>query len=210
MDLYTFLILGHLVGTVLGVGGATMIEVHLKKALSDGSMSLEERKLLGSDFFVTRVGLALAILTGLGFIYVYWSSHQLFRLESGIFWGKMAMIVVILVNAYLLHKHKIGLYWGSALSFVSWWTAFLAGFFLTQGIKIYPMNPLIEFLIVIGGYLLAVTLGAAILHRIREYGKSAEPKASAATPVSMQKPKSEFKEPIVQTADEALGRTPPK
>ena len=176
MDLYTLLIMGHLVGSVLGVGGATMIEFHLNRALKDGKMNADERNMLGADFLVTRIGLVLSILTGLGFIYVYWMTNQMFRLESGVFWGKMAMIVVIVVNAILLDMHKIGLYWGSAFSFVSWWLAFVAGMFLTHNIKIYAQDQLITFGIVIGFYIFAVVVGANILHRLREWGKVVIPK----------------------------------
>jgi len=176
MDLYTLLIMGHITGSVLGVGGATMIEFQLNRALNDGKMVGEERNMLGADFLVTRIGLVLSILTGLGFIVVYWSSNQMFRLESGVFWGKMAMIVVIVVNAYLLDKHKIGLYWGSAFSFVSWWLAFIAGMFLTHNIKIYPQDQVITFGLVIGSYIFAVVIGAQILHKLREWGKVVPPK----------------------------------
>lgn len=179
MDIFTLLIIGHIIGSVLGVGGATMVEFHINRALKDSSMSPDERNLLGADFLMTRIGLVLSILTGLGFIYVYWASNQMFRLESGVFWAKMGMIVVIIVNAYLLDKHRIGLYWGSALSFFSWWFAFLAGLFLTHNIKIYPQDQVITFGVLMSAYILAVVAGAYILHSLRERRKVVRPKESA-------------------------------
>lgn len=167
MDTHTLLIIGHLIGTVLGVGGATMIEIHLNKALRDGKMDAVDRDFLGSDFFITRVGMGLGLITGAGFILEYAAHDQLFRLDSGIFWAKMAIFVIIVVNAYLLHKHKVGLYWGSAFSFVSWWTVMLLGTFLTNNVRFIPSDTLLSFIMVMAIYAATVVVSAYILHRIR-------------------------------------------
>ncbi len=168
MDTYFFLILGHVIGTILGVGGATMIEIHLNKALRDGKMETVERDFLGSDFLITRIGMALGLFTGIGFVFEYWKNDQLFRLDSGVFWAKMAIFVIIVVNAYLLHKHKVGLYWGSAFSFVSWWTVMLLGMFLSNSVAILPGETMISFITVMLVYGAAVVLGAFVLHKLRE------------------------------------------
>ncbi len=171
MDLHTTLIIGHIIGTVLGVGGATFIEIHLNMALKDGVMDQNDRAFLGKDFLLTRIGMAIGLLTGIGFIIEYALHNQLFRLNDGVFWAKMAIFLIIIVNAYLLHKHKIGLYWGSAFSFVSWWTVMLLGTFLTNGIKFFPGNIPVSFVSIITVYLLIVCVGAQILHRIRNMNK---------------------------------------
>jgi hypothetical protein len=168
MSIYFLLIVGHIIGTILGVGGATMIEIHLNKALRDGKMDTVERDFLGSDFLMTRIGMGIGLVTGLGFVLQYWANDQLFRMDSGVFWGKMAIFVIIVVNAYLLHKHKIGLYWGSAFSFVSWWTVMLLGMFLSNSIAIIPGETLLSFVVVMLVYGAAVVLGAFVLHKIRE------------------------------------------
>ncbi len=168
MDVYAILVLVHLFGTVLGVGGATMIEVHLNKALADGTMSADERGMLGLNFVVLRVGLVLAVLSGIGFIIFYHSVGQDFRLQNPVFWAKMAMVVVVLVNALLLQAHKISLYWGSALSFVTWWGIMIAGFFLTNGVRFGFWEIMIS-------YIVMVVAGAFILHRIREWVKQRTP-----------------------------------
>ncbi len=41
--MYTFLVFTHIVGTILGVGGATMIEVHLNKSITKDGVSEDER-----------------------------------------------------------------------------------------------------------------------------------------------------------------------
>lgn len=172
MDTHSLLILGHIIGTVLGVGGATMIEIHLNMALRDGTMDLMERSFLGIDFLLTRIGMGIGLLTGAGFVVEYILNNQLFRLQDGVFWAKMLIIVIIIINAYLLHKHKISLYWGSAFSFVSWWTALILGTFLTSNIKILPAEPVLSTLSILVFYAIVVTISAQILHRIREHIKT--------------------------------------
>jgi hypothetical protein len=174
LETHFLLILGHIVATILGVGGATMIEIHLNKALRDGKMDTVERDFLGVDFLITRIGMVLGLLTGVGFILEYWANDQLFRLASGPFWAKMIIFLIIVVNAYLLHKHKIGLYWGSAFSFVSWWTTFLIGMFLSNSIAILPGQTLLSCIVVMLVYGVAVVLGAFILHKLRERLKATQ------------------------------------
>jgi len=172
MDIHVFLIISHLIGTILGVGGATYIEIHLNAALKDGKMEDYEKKYLAKDFLITRVGMTLAFITGIGFIIEYWSHNQLFRLMDGVFWAKMAIIVIIIINAYLLHKHKVGLYWGSAFSFVSWWSAMMLGILSTNGVKFFPGNVPVSFFSIMVVYGSMVIFGAWILHKLRNFGKS--------------------------------------
>ncbi len=172
MDLYSILLIGHIIGTILGVGGATFIEIHLNLALRDGKMDPFERIIMGYDFLITRIGLGLSFITGIGFIVIYTLKDQLFRLADGVFWAKMCIVLIIVINAYLLHKHKIGLYWGSAFSFVSWWTAMLLGMFLSNAIKIIPSNPFLSFLFIMLFYSLVVILGAVTLDFIRKINSS--------------------------------------
>jgi hypothetical protein len=181
MDLYQYLIIGHLLGTVLGVGGATFIEVHLNMAIGEA-----KRAVMAKDFLMTRIGLGLCFLTGLGFIWIYYDRGQIFRLSDGVFIAKMTIIGILVLNAVLLHKHKIGLYWGSALSFVSWWAAFLLGIFLTQGIKILPANDLLSFISIMAVYGVMVAAGAQILHRIREYIKGRQTPPTPPVPPPQQ------------------------
>ncbi len=168
MDTHTLLILGHIIGTILGVGGATFIEVHLNMALKDGVMDERDRAILGKDFFLTRIGMALGLVTGIGFVAEYIIRNNLFRLQDGVFWAKMLIFLIIVVNAYLLHKHKIGLYWGSAFSFVSWWTVMIFGVFLTNGVKFIPGQPAISFMVLMAIYGIVVMLGAVVLDKIRK------------------------------------------
>ncbi len=161
MDIYTLLIITHLVGTILGVGGATMIEVAMNKSLKDGVMSPDEREILTPTYTMVRVGLILALISGFGFLLLYKISGQTFRLYDPVLWAKIVVIVVIAVNALLLQARKVSLYWGSALSFVSWWLAALLGIFLTNRV---PHS----FFAIMTVYVVALVVGAALLHHIRK------------------------------------------
>ncbi len=175
MDTHSILILGHIIGTILGVGGATFIEVHLNMALKDGKMDDTEKRYMAKDFLMTRIGMTIGFITGMGFIIEYVMHNQLFRLADGVFWAKMLIFVIIIINAYLLHKHKVGLYWGSAFSFVSWWTVMLLGTFLTSNIKFFPGNVPVSFFSIMCVYGATVIIGAWVLHKLRNMGKIVPP-----------------------------------
>lgn len=161
MDIYLFLIITHIIGTVLGVGGATFIEVFLVKALKDGHVDPIEGDFLKTTFTIVRVGLVLAILSGFGFLLFYQLNGQTFKLYNPLLWAKLTMVLIIALNAVLLQAHKISLYWGSAFSLVTWYSAMIVGLFLTN-VKMFSY---IEIMIT---YTVAVVAGAFILDRIRK------------------------------------------
>lgn len=170
MDIYLFLVVMHLIGTVLGVGGATMIEVHLKQALKDKKMSGDERAILGTDYTVVRVGLVFAILSGFGFLLVYKFTGQTARLYDPMMWAKLVMIVIIATNAVLLQARKMSLYWGAALSFVSWWSVALISVFKSNGayLSFFGTSFVSTFFSVLIVYTILIVIGAITLDFIRK------------------------------------------
>ena len=165
MDIYTLLIIGHLVGTILGVGGATMIEVQLNRALADGSFNEDERALFGLNFVVLRTGLVMALATGFGFVAYYVLNDQGFRLQNPVLWAKLLFVVILAVNALLLQAHKVSIYWGSAFSFVTWWATFLLGVFLSNSVQV-------DMLYIFAAYIVSIVGGAFLLHKCRLYTQS--------------------------------------
>jgi len=156
IDIYTTLVIIHLFGASLGLGGATFIEVFLNRALRDGVVDPTEKIFLGLTYKVLRVGLALSLITGIGFVWFYIANDQIFRMTNPVFVSKMLIIVILVVNAVLLHKHKMNLWWGSTLSFMSWYFAFFLGTFLSNSIRIGFWKIMITYVIfvVVGGYVL--------------------------------------------------------
>jgi len=171
MDIYLILLIVHLIGTILGVGGATMIEVHLNKALQNKEMSLDERAILGTDYTMVRIGLVLGILSGFGFLLMYKFTGQTERLYDPMMWAKLTMIMVIAVNAVLLQARKMSLYWGAALSFTSWWGVALISVLKSNGdpINFFGSSSFLStYASAISLYLVLVVLGAVVLDIIRK------------------------------------------
>lgn len=156
IDIYTLLVIAHLFGSALGLGGATFIEVFLNKSLKDGVMDPTEKLFMSTTYQVLRIGLVISLVTGLGFVVYYLVNDQVFRMNNGIFVAKMLIIVIMLVNAYLLQIHQMKLWWGSTLSFMSWYFAFLLGTFLTHAVRFGFWEIMVTYAIFIfaGGYVL--------------------------------------------------------
>ena len=127
MDWHTALILGHIVGTVLGVGGATFAEVHLIRALRDGVMSADESSIMQTTYTIIRIGFFILILSGFGFLLLARLEDQATWFYSIKLWAKLGIVGIIGVNAALLQLRWIPLLWGSAISLVSWYTALVLG-----------------------------------------------------------------------------------
>lgn len=161
MDIYVFLVVVHLIGTFIGVGGATMIEVALNKSLQDGKISEDEQGILKPTYTVVRVGLVLALLSGFGFLLLYKFQGFTSALYNPVLWAKIIIILMIGVNTLLLQAKKIGLYWGSALSFSSWWMAAILGIFLTNNVQYSLFG-------ILATYILVTVVVAYLLHIIRE------------------------------------------
>ena len=164
-DIYTALVITHLFGATLGLGGATFIEVFLNKALRDGVVDPTEKMFLSATYQVLRVGLVISFVTGLGCVWVYIANDQMFRMTNPVFIAKMLIVVILVANAVLLHLHKMKLWWGSTLSFMSWYFAFFLGTFLTHSIRFGFWEIMIT-------YVVFVVAGGYILEAIRTHSRS--------------------------------------
>lgn len=127
MDIYTLIVLLHVVGTILGVGGATVAELQITRALGDKKLHPDERALLHVNYGLIRVGMATLLVSVLG---MYWyfamtGSNVLFTSEK--LWIKELMFVAIIINAFALQKRWVPLWLGASISFTSWWGAALLG-----------------------------------------------------------------------------------
>lgn len=170
MDAYLFLIVVHVIGTIVGVGGATMIELHLNQALRDNVVSSDEGAFLKLDYSVVRVGLILSILSGFGFLLYYKFAGATFKIYNPVLWAKLVVVLIIAANTLLLQARKINLYWGASFSFVSWWAAALLGILLTNNFRFSFIDGGVffgPFLSILISYLTAVVIGASVLHYFR-------------------------------------------
>lgn len=161
MDVYLFLILAHTIGAVLGVGGATLAEVLLIKALKDGNMDPLESNLMQGVYSVVRVGFVISLISGFSFLILYKVNGQIGQIWSPVLWAKMTVVFFIGLNAILLQAHAIPLKLGSAVSFVSWYIALFLGVFI-RGLSA-------GYFTIILFYLVAVFIGIFILDWVRRF-----------------------------------------
>ena len=127
MDWQSALVIMHIIGTVLGVGGATFVEVHLVRALRDGVMSPEESAIMQTTYTVLRIGFFLLIISGFGFLILARLSEHTTWLYSIKFWMKLSIVGIIAANAALIQLRWIPILWGSAIAIVSWYAALVLG-----------------------------------------------------------------------------------
>jgi len=159
VDIHLILIVAHVIGTVLGVGGATFAEVFLIKSLRDGEMDPHESSTLRTVYWVIRIGLALAVLSGFGFLLQYRLEGHASYLFNEALWAKTVIVLIIAINAWLLTARRIPMWLGSALSFTSWYAALIIGFLIG------PVD--YGFFELLGYYVVAVGIVAVILFIVR-------------------------------------------
>ncbi|MAF59479.1 MAG: hypothetical protein QF858_02845 [Candidatus Pacebacteria bacterium] len=158
MEIYPFLTISHIVGIVLGVGGATFAEFLYLRALKDGVVDAEEKIILDTTYRIIRIGLFLAVISGFGFLLLFRFTGAEERLLDPKLWAKMSIVIILAFNAVLLTMHKIPFWLGSSLSLTSWYAALILGSW-----RPYPYS----FMETIIAYVIAVFVVAYILHLIR-------------------------------------------
>lgn len=159
MDIHTILVFGHIAGTILGVGGATLAEVNVVQALRDGTVSADEKRLMHTNYTVIRIGTALIVLSGILLVWWHLSQGNNWVLTSEKLWMKELVTVIIVINAVALSRKWVPLLLGSTISFTSWWVATLLG--VWRGVPF-------SFLMLVAGYVVLIAIIAVILHFIRK------------------------------------------
>lgn len=127
MDIYTIIVGLHVIGTILGTGGATLAEFQITKALKDKRVRADEKALLHINYKMIRVGMALLFVSIVAMFWYHLQAGNQFILTSEKLWIKDLMFVMIIVNAVALHKRWVPLWLGASISFTSWWGATLLG-----------------------------------------------------------------------------------
>ncbi|PIW97289.1 hypothetical protein COZ82_00385, partial [Candidatus Kaiserbacteria bacterium CG_4_8_14_3_um_filter_38_9] len=107
---------------------------------------------------------------GFGFLLNFKLEGEVENLYSPVLWAKLLIVIIIAINTLLLQARKIGLYWGAAFSFVSWWAAAILGMLMSDNVTVGAwvgegFLPIFSSIVII--YLLAVAIGSVILHLIR-------------------------------------------
>ncbi|MFN3188534.1 MAG: hypothetical protein ACK42D_03290 [Candidatus Paceibacteria bacterium] len=158
MDIYTIIVMGHVIGTILGVGGATVAEFQITRALYDKKVSNDERALMHVNYTMIRVGMAVLLVSVIAMFWYHLSAGNQFILTSEKLWIKEVMFVAIFVNAFALQKRWVPLWLGASISFTSWWGATLLGL---AGRLPYSFEAYLV------GYIVAIGVVAFVSHALR-------------------------------------------
>lgn len=97
IDSFEIFTIFHILGTILGVGGATISDIVFFKATKDGTIQDKEWGILRYISFVIWTGLIVAILSGIGFLL------QMDDINNPKIWAKVTIIGVIFLNGVFLH-----------------------------------------------------------------------------------------------------------
>jgi len=159
MDWYTFLIITHLIGTVLGVGGATFAEIFYLKAKKDGIIEPLEIDHLRTIYFVLRIGLFISMITGLSFLLFYYLIGASELLLNPKLWAKLLIVAILIFNAFLIKFKKIPMWLGASISLTSWYGAMILGAWRTLNVS---------FINIIIIYIIAIFIVAGILEFIKK------------------------------------------
>ena len=99
----TILLIGHVIGVALGVGGASVSDVLFVTSIADRRIDRSELKLLRIASKVVVFGLVLLAVTGVGFIV---TGSPL----SPRFWAKMTIVLIASINGYVMHRFMFPLF----------------------------------------------------------------------------------------------------
>ena len=119
--------MGHVIGTILGTGGATVAELQIVRALRDKKVSPDESALMHVNYGMIRVGMAMILISIIGMFWYYSDQGNDFLLTDEKLWIKDLMFAMIVLNAIALQRRWTPLWLGASISFVSWWGATLLG-----------------------------------------------------------------------------------
>jgi hypothetical protein len=147
MDINSFLILGHIVGTAIGVGGATVTDMLFFRSIRDGKISHDEYLTLKLLSKIIMTGFIILVLSGLGFFaLLYLNTGSLAGMPDRMS-AKLYVVAIIFLNsrvlAYkvlplikrsigkeiqpILEKNSFLVLTSGGLSIISWYSTVLLG-----------------------------------------------------------------------------------
>lgn len=127
MNWYFILTAGHIIGTILGVGGATFAEIFYLKSSRDGVIDKTESRFLKTTYLIMRLGMIILLISGFSLLIWHRFTDQEALIYNPSFQAKMTIVLIIVINALLLQAKKISLNIGSAISLTSWYSAMILG-----------------------------------------------------------------------------------
>lgn len=188
MNWHTFLVIAHIIGTSLGVGGVTLSDLYFFKILKRGKISEDTLGLLKTVSFAIWVGLIILTLSGFGFlILLRLTKPELGVLYSPKLWAKLSIVAIVLFNGLIMHwkvfpllESSVGKSLNSpeflkkvwiafttgAVSFVSWYSALILGAWRTD---FSYLAISVAYLVIVAGAIIVVNVVGRYL--IKKSGK---------------------------------------
>ena len=159
MDLYTFLTIAHIFGTVLGVGGATFAEIFYIQFKKSGQADFHENPVLKTCLSVLRWGLVILAFSGVSML-IMW---RLNFLGPDVFFvprflAKMSVVLILLTVSLAINFKFINFELGSSISTASWYSAMILGLWRTLDASYF---------IIMIGYVVTVAFLHFVLQLIR-------------------------------------------
>ncbi len=145
IDTKTIYTIFHIIGAVLGAGGAYVSDAIFMSSVKDGKVDSTELRFMKIGSRFVWVGLGVLILSGIGLF----TTDPALYMESSKFLAKMSIVLIIAINGVLFHtshlprierhagghlpssdefmRKKTFLLSSGAVSFVSWTAALILG-----------------------------------------------------------------------------------
>lgn len=105
MDLRTLLLIGHIVGIGIGLGGATVSDIFFMRILKNRVISAADFQNLKVLSRVVWAGISLLIISGLGFLWLFYNNSGEIPgiLSSPRFQAKLTLVAIVFINGLVFH-----------------------------------------------------------------------------------------------------------
>lgn len=180
INIHTLLLMAHILGTTLGVGGATISDLLFFRSTQDGRIEAKEWEILKMVSVVIWVGLLLAVASGLGFLVEYAMTPEKTQyLANPKIWAKLTIVGIIFANGLLLHwklfpifesmvgrpmgesrfvKNMTLVFTSGAISITSWYTVFIMGAWRGLSFTLTYWQILVAYGIILAGAILVANI----------------------------------------------------
>jgi hypothetical protein len=153
------------VGISLGVGCSTVAITSFFVSIADGSISPEERKMLGVVYILLRVAMGVILVTTAVLALMHYSSGFAGHFTPFVI-SRWVIIFVLFFNAYLMTKRVMPSNFGPAIQAGSWYTLGITMALIPLGLAQYS---LVEFFV---GYAAAIAVSISIVNGVMSFMKS--------------------------------------
>lgn len=104
----------------LGAGSSTLAIINFFVAIADGSISPDERRMMGVVYIVLRIAMILILITTLCLLAAQYSNGTLTLVPYNV--AQLVVIGVLFVNAMLMTAHIMPSNFGPAIQAGNWYT----------------------------------------------------------------------------------------